>query len=40
MHQLGLFDTQLQYDKIEAYNHALAKMIHVIDIRTLAVHAQ
>ena len=31
MHQPGLFDVQLRYDKIEAYNHALAKMNRVID---------
>lgn len=31
MHQPGLFDVQLRYDKIKAYNHALAKMNRVID---------
>jgi len=31
MRQPGLFDVQLRYDKIEAYNHALAKMQRVID---------
>ena len=31
MHQPGLFDVQLRYDKIEAYNHALVKMQRVID---------
>ena len=31
MHQPGLFDVQLRYDKIDAYNHALSKMQRVID---------
>jgi len=31
MHKPGLFDIQLRHDKIEAYNHALAKINRVID---------